>query len=164
MGKLTKEQQNILLRIERARILLSADLTNKVITERDILDLLKEKSDFGLNLRMIYKSKGNFGVKIGLDYKSKVLREIFNCPFLLCDQKQLPLSIKQILPIILKARYDNELDELYCLEEQNLISSDELLERKEMLKYCYYGTSEEGKAILKNNSVKKLKYTKTSKK
>lgn len=143
MGRKVSEKTLMLLRIERARIELNADLYNGLVTEADIYELFNCGLEFGL-------SKSN-------DIKIKRLKEIFNCPFLLCDQDILSFNMKKLLPMILKSRYTTEVEELYKLYEDGLMSPEELLNRKELIKFAFYNTSKEGKYILKNGHVKQVK-------
>lgn len=143
MGRKVSEKTLMLLKIERARIELKADLYNGLVTEADIYEVFNCGLEFGL-------SKSN-------DIKTKRLKEIFNCPFLLCDQDILSLDMKKLLPMMLKSRYTTEVEELYRLYEDGLISPEELLERKELIKFVFYNSSKDGKDILKNGHVKRVK-------
>ena len=142
---LTDKKKINLIRIEEARQSLNIYLENGFITEEDILHLLKVKNDYGFK----YKNKAH-------SYKSSVLRSIYNSPFILCDQDCLSLNIKQLLPIILKSRYDKEIDELKYMLENGLIKKQEYIEEEKLLKYNYYDSSLEGKSILKNGHVDNL--------
>lgn len=142
---LTDKKKINLARIETARHTLNIYLENGFITEEDILHLLKVKSDYGFK----YKDRKH-------SYKSSVLRDIFNSPFILCDQDCLSLNIKQLLPIILKTRYDKEIDELKYMLENGYINKEESIEAEKLLKYNYYGSSKDGKSILKNGHVDNL--------
>lgn len=142
MKELKRKQQLLLLRIEKARIMLSGELEREFITTRDIISSFSKDSN--------YRLSNNH------EYKICVLKNIINSPFLLCDQDNLDIEIKKLLPNILKVRYDIELEELYVLYENGDISDNELLESKEMLKFCYYESSVEGKQILKTGKVKNV--------
>lgn len=142
MKKLTKNQELLLLRIEKARVMLTGELERGFITSRDIISCFSKDSN--------YRLSNNY------EYKINVLKNIINCPFLLCNQDNLDMDIKKILPNILKERYDSEMEELYTLHENGDITDDELLESKEMLKFCYYESSVEGKQIFKNGKLKKI--------
>ena len=142
MKKLTKEQELMLLKIERGRAILACELEKGFIDSGDIARLFRHDISYGF--------------KKARDYREKVLIHIFNNPYMLCDQDNLDIDIKKLLPQILKTRYDIELEELYALYEQCYISDDELLERKEMLKFCYYESSVDGEEIAKNGKVRKL--------
>lgn len=143
MGKLTNDKKINLLKIKRERLFLGIDLENGLIKENDILSLLKVDSEYGY-----IKRQGR------LYYKESVLKQIYNCPFLLCDQELLSKKVKSIIPIFLNTRYDMELDELDILVETGQISYDEYLNLKEMLKFCYYESSNEGKEILKKGHIR----------
>lgn len=140
MEKLTKKK--VLIRIEQARFILGSEIECGLITTNDIIRLFNKDDHYRLT-----KVK---------DYKDQQLRNIANAPFLLCDQDNLDLNIKKILPNILKVRFDTEVEELYYLYENGELSIDELLEKKEMLNFCYYGSSMDGKNILKNGKVKSV--------
>ena len=113
MSGLTNSKKIKLLRIEKARLELAVNLKNKLITEEDILSLGHKNINYGIN-----KSK----IKLG--YKQAVLRSIFNCPFVLCDQDNLNLCIKKILPIFLKSRYKVEEEELKYQYNEGYISKE----------------------------------------
>lgn len=142
---LTDKKKINLVRIESARHSLNTYFENGFITEEDILHLLKVKSDYGFK----YKDRKQ-------SYKLNVLRDIFNSPFILCDQDNLSLNIKQLLPLILKSRYDREIDELKYMLENGYINKEEYIEEEKLLKYNYYGSSKDGKSILKNGHVDNL--------
>lgn len=142
---LTDKKKINLVRIETARHALNIYLENGFITEEDILHLLKVKSDYGFK----YKDKVQ-------TYKKCILRDIFNSPFILCDQDSLSLNVKQLLPIILKSRYDKEIDELKYMLENGFINKEEYIEEEKLMKYNYYGSSKDGKSILKNGHVDNL--------
>ena len=142
---LTDKKKENLVRIEQARHTLNLYLQNAFITEEDILHLLKVKNDYGFK----YKNKFH-------SYKSSVLRSIYNSPFILCDQDYLSLNVKQLLPLILKCRFEKEIDELKYMLENDLIGKEEYTEQEKLIKYCYYGSSKDGKNILKNGHVDNL--------
>ena len=143
---ITAKKKIILTRIEAGRCKLSKQLQSGFITESDILSLLTVKSDFGFKQNTKQES-----------YKLKVLRDIFNSPFLLCDQDCLSLNIKQLLPIILKCRFEMEMEELKYMLDDGLVNSQEYIEQEKLLKYCYYGSSTDGRSILRNGHVSILK-------
>ena len=138
MEKLDKKA--LLVKIEEARIMLGFDLENGLITNDDIINSLTQDNNYRLSTIS--------------GYKSKLLRDIANAPFLLCDQDSLDLNIKKLLPSILHVRFNMEMEELYALYENGDLSADELLTEKKMLKFCYYESSVDGKHILKNGHVK----------
>lgn len=138
MNKITK--QKVLMRIEKARLILGSEIECGLITSKDIIKTFSTSDSYRLQ-----KVK---------DYKEQQLRNIANSPFLLCDQNKLDLNIKKVLPNLLKVRYDSEVEELYYLYENGHISNDELFEQKEMLNLCYYHSSVDGKSILKTGHVK----------
>lgn len=143
---ITAKKKIILTRIEAGRYKLSKQLESGFITESDILSLLTVKSDFGLK----QNTKGE-------SYKLRVLRDIFNSPFLLCDQDYLSINIKQLLPVMLKCRYDMEIEQLRYMLDDGLINGEEYIEQEKLLKYSYYGSSTDGRSILRNGHVSILK-------
>ncbi|MBR6689921.1 MAG: hypothetical protein IKL65_01150 [Bacilli bacterium] len=110
---ITEKKKLLLIRIEQAREILNIELKNGLITELDILHLLKEGTDYGFKC----KDKPQ-------NYKKSVLRSIFNSPFVLCDQKYLSLNIKQVLPLMLYSRYQIEMNELNGMLENGFISNE----------------------------------------
>lgn len=145
MGRLSNEKKNKLIRIEIARDRLEYNLKSGVIEESEIFNLTQVHSDYGI-------------VKFHETFKNTkdILKEIYNCPFLLCDLKDISIELKKILPIFLEYRYDMEISELDYLYKQNYISKDELDKEKDMLEFCYYGSSLDGKEILKTGHVKNV--------
>ena len=113
MKKLTKEQELMLLKIERGKAILACELKKGFIDSRDIARLFRHNISYGF--------------KKARDYREKILIHIFNNPYMLCDQDNLDIDIKKLLPNILKTRYEIEVEELYTLYEQGYISDDELL-------------------------------------
>lgn len=142
MKELTKEQHIILLKIEKARITLAGELQRGYITTRDIISTFLKDSE--------YRLSNNH------EHKTNILKNIINSPFILCDQDNLEMDIKKLLPNILKTRYDLEMEELYSLYNNGDITDDELLDGKQMLKFCYYESSMDGKQIFKNGKVKSV--------
>lgn len=144
MSRLTNSKKIKLLSIEKARLQLSVDLKNGLIKEEDII-LLGYKSI-------------NYGFKCGKSsYKQSVLRNIFNSPFVLCDQDSLSLNIKKILPVFLEARYKTEQEELKYQYEQCYISKEEYEKELDELEFVYYKSSLDGKNILKTGHVSDVK-------
>ena len=140
------EKKNILLeRIQEQRNIFKMDFHNGLITEEEIMKLLYVKGDYGFK----YKDRLH-------TYKSNVLRNIFNSPFILCDQDELSITMKKFLPFLINARYDMEIEELDNQLGLNYISNDEYFERKKLLKFCYYESSIDGKSILKTGHVKNV--------
>jgi len=139
---LTEKKNELLKQIEEARNLFKIDFNNGVITEEEILGLLKVKGDYGFK----YKDRLH-------SYKSNVLRSIFNSPFVLCDQDDLSFIVKKFLPFFLASRYDMEIEELQKQLKLDYIAKEEYEEKKKLLKFCYYGSSIDGKSILKTGHV-----------
>lgn len=144
MGRLTNSKKIKLLRIEKARLQLAIDLRNGLITEEDIIKLGTKDV--------------NYGFKYGkTNYKLSVLKSIFNCPSILCDQEYLSLSIKKILPLFLDSRYRTEQDELKYQYEEGYISKEEYEKELDELEFVYYKSSLDGKNILKTGHVREVK-------
>lgn len=131
-----------LFRIKEAKRELAICLKNRFINMDDIKGVFKSSDDYGLSIEY-------------MNYKIKILKQIFNCPFLLLDQ-DLSINIKKLLPEFLKYRYDMEISELDNLLELGLISEDEYINEKEILKLYYYKTSDEGRVILKKGKIKSI--------
>ena len=142
---LTEIKKENLKRIKHARKILSLELENGLIKEEDILRLLSKKCDYAFK----YTGKKQ-------SYKQGVLRDIFNSPFVLCDQEYLSLNIKQILPLILKCRYEMEMEELDYSLENCFISQEDYEKSKNILYFNYYLSSQDGKNILKTGHVKDI--------
>lgn len=142
---LTEIKKENLKRIKHARKILSLKLENGLITEDDILGLLNKRSDYG------FRNKENTQ-----SYKQSVLRSIFNSPFVLCDQENLSLTIKQLLPLVLNCRYQMEIEELDHLLEDCFISKEDYEKSKNILYFNYYLSSKDGKNILKTGHVDNL--------
>lgn len=143
MGRLTNEKKSKLLKIETERTILSMHLENNFIEEGDLINLLKVNYDYGFP---------NLNQKNS--YKLKILRNIFNCPFLLCDQKNLSIEMKKVLPIFLGCRYAMEKEELESQYKLGYLNKEELEKELDMLDFCYYKSSFDGKNILKEGHVK----------
>lgn len=143
MANLNKEKHMTLLKIERAKAMLDCDIKNNLINEEEIYELFKNDSNFGVSNP---KAKDN---------KLTSLIQIYNCPFLLFDQN-LSLELKKELIIFAKKRYEMELNELDRLFSLDYISQEEYIYDKEMIKFCYYKSSKEGKSILNKSQCKKL--------
>ena len=86
MKKLLERQKN-LIRINNKRSEINLALQNGLITEDDIISLLKKDINYGVRNLQSYQSP-----------KNKMLKNIFNCPFLLCDQEILSDELKLLLP------------------------------------------------------------------
>lgn len=137
MKQLTREMQRRLYNIEKVKTELSKYLEASIITEKDIFCLLKKDMNFGVR----YLDSSN-------NPKEKMLKNIFNCPFLLCDQKLISNDIKELLPYFLRARYETEKETLRVYFEQSFIDENEYKEELENLKFFYYESSNDGRCIL----------------
>lgn len=142
---LTEIKKENLKRIKYARKILNLELENGLITEDDVLSLLNKRNDYG------FRNKGKTQ-----SYKQSVLRDIFNSPFILCDQENLSLNIKQLLPLFLNCRYQMEIEELDSLLEGCFISKEDYEKLKKIIDFNYYGSSKDGKNILKTGHVDNL--------
>ena len=143
MDNLDIKREEALERINKARIMLDQELEYGLITDSDILGLFKKDKNYSLN-----KAR---------NYKELLLRQIICSPFVLCDQDRLSLDLKKLLPMILKIRSKDEIEELEKIHKLGFINAEELKEEKEMVKFIYYLSSEEGRQILKNGKVKNVK-------
>lgn len=145
METLYKDEKIKLLQIKKAKIALGIDLENGLITENEILNLFNYDHNYSITNQKTF------------DYKKSILKQIYNCPFLLCDQEKLSFKVKTELISFLKNRYEMELNELDKLLELEYLSYDEYLYEKKMLKFCYYKSSEDGEKNLNKEYNKKLK-------
>ena len=141
MKKLLERQIN-LTRINKKRNELELALQTGLILEEDIIDLIKKDTNYGVKVHNI---SGN--------PKEAMLKNIFNCPFLLCDQDMLSPEFKKLLPCFLSARYEAEKDILRLYFEQTFLDEDEYKEELENLKFFYYESSNDGKSILETGHV-----------
>ena len=143
MDNLEIRKDETLERINRARMILDQALECGLITDTDIFGLLKKDKNYSLG-----KTK---------NYKELLLRQIVGSPFVLCDQDRLGLDVKKVLPIILRIRCKDEMEELQKMKELGFINDEEFKEEREMIKFSYYLSSEDGRQILKNGHVKNVK-------
>ena len=152
MGRLTNSKKEKLVRIETARYILGKHLENGLITIEDIMALACKNANYGLKI-----SDKKYS------YKASVLKDIFNCPFLLCDQENLSIEIKKLLPIFLNTRYQIEKDMLDYYYKECYFSKEEYDKEIDELDFVYYKSSNDGKKIQKtgtavgiNSKVKKI--------
>jgi len=138
MKKLLERQKN-LIRINNKRSEINLALQNGLITEDDIISLLKKDINYGVRNLQSYQSP-----------KNKMLKNIFNCPFLLCDQEILSDELKLLLPHLLSARYNTEKDALKVYLEQCFIDENEYNEELDNLNFFYYESSNDGRSILES--------------
>lgn len=146
MDRLSKKEEITLLKVEKQRAIISKYLFNGLITDKDIISLVNVKSDYGITYDINEISE-----------KEKVLKLIYNFPYLLCDQKKLSLEVKKILPLFLHCRYNMEKDEIEYLYNLGEYSKKEYKDIIKMLRFIYYKTSKDGKEILKTGHAKKIK-------
>lgn len=137
MGRLTNSKKIKLLRIEKARLELARELKTEFIDESDIMYVLSKDVNFGT----VKKREG---------FRHKILKDIMNCPFILCDQENLSPNIKVILPSILISRFNIEKNELDYQFENCYITEEEYNNELDELEYFYFKSTEEGKEIFKN--------------
>lgn len=142
MDNTFRERKLLLLKIQSGRLKLREDLACGTITTEDIIWLSKRDCGYGLE-------------KVTTE-KEKLLQEIYNSPFLLCDQDNLDLRIKTLLPYILENRYKTEIEELKYFYSSGFITKEELKAKRDLIKYSYYYTSEDGQYILRRGHVKTL--------
>ena len=135
-----KERKIAALRIDAARLRIGKELEGNLIGTDDLIGLLIQSNDFGL-------------IPV-VSIKEKVLQEIFNAPFLLCDQAVLDVEVKKLLPDILANRYRQEIEELKYYRSLGYMTREEANEQLEFIKFCYYYTSEEGQYILRRGHIK----------
>ena len=123
-----------LLRVEKAKFELDRELKTQFINELDILYVLGKDVNYGVS-----KEKTSF--------RHQILKDIMNCPFILCDQEYLSTNIKEMLPYILISRFNIEKDELNYQFENFYIDEETYNKELEELEYFYFKSSEEGKKI-----------------
>ena len=143
MGRLLKEKADKLIRIEMARAEINFNLANGFITDSDILSLNFVKPNFGID-----------NINRRKEPKTAILMDIYNCPFILCDQENLSLEVKQILPSFLAYRYEIEVKQLYNYYKQGMLSKEEYTKQRDIIKFCYYKSTVDGKSILETGHVK----------
>lgn len=142
MPKLTNRKKILLLEIEKQRAFIGYNLSTNEITDNDIMELANVKSGYGL-------SKSN-------SYKERILKYIYNAPFLLCDQPCLGINVKKILPMFLFVTYQAQIEELKCYYEQGQCSKEEFETEQDLIEFMYYNSSEDGKQIKKTGHVKEV--------
>ncbi len=139
MEDLQLRKENELQRIIKARKIMTQALECGLITTQDIYNLLKKDKNYAFS-----KAK---------NYKELLLKQIIISPFVLCDQELLDVELKKILPMMLQARYQDEIEELEMMQELEYIDKKELNVEKEMTKFVYYLSSCEGRQILTNGYI-----------
>ena len=137
MGRITNTKKIKLLRIEKARFELGRELQTEFINKADIMYILSKDVNYGT-----HKQQESF--------RHKILKDIMNCPFLLCDQENLSPEIKKMLPYILTSRFNIEKDELDYQFKNFYIDEETYNEEIAELEYFYFKSTEEGKEIFKN--------------
>lgn len=142
--KIQKERRIKLIGIEIDRLNIKKYLEDEYITDEDILAL----SNIDKNYGVLSNQKS--------DCKTTILKHIYNCPFLLCDQEGVSVEIKQILPLFLNYRYSIEIKELDNLYKQGYINQKEYYKQKDLIKFYYYLSSKDGKEILKYGRIQNI--------
>ena len=137
MGRISNERKIRLLKIEKARIELGRELKTGFINDSDIMYMLSKDVNFGTHKKREF-------------FRHKILKDIMNCPYLLCDQENLSPNIKVILPSILISRFNIEKNELDYQFENCYITEEEYNNELDELEYFYFKSTEEGKEIFKN--------------
>lgn len=135
-------KENLLKRIQLLRFKLNKEIENGLISEDDIISVIKG------NINYIFCKD-----KKVQSYKQKVLKDIYNCPFLLCDQNNVSLKIKKLLPLFLNMRYLKEIEEIEYLLKSSYINNKEYEELIKVTKFTYFESSIDGKNILENGQV-----------
>ena len=142
--KIQKERRIKLIGIEIDRLNIKKYLEDEYITDEDILAL----SNIDKNYGVLSNQKS--------DCKTTILKHIYNCPFLLCDQESVSEEIKQILPLFLNYRYNIEIKELDNLYNQGYVNTKEYYKQKDLIKFYYFLSSKEGKEILKYGRIQNI--------
>lgn len=137
MERLSNSKKIKLLRIEKARFELGRELETGFINDSDIMYMLSRDVNFGTHKKREF-------------FRRKILKDIINCPFILCDQENLSPNIKAILPSILISRFNIEKDELDYQFENCYIDEETYNKELDELEYFYFKSTEEGKEIFKN--------------
>lgn len=137
MGRLSNSKKIKILRIEKARLELGRELQTGFIDDSDIMYMLSKDVNFGTHKKREF-------------FRYKILKDIMNCPFLLCDQEYLSPKIKFMLPYILISRFNIEKDELDYQFENCYIDEETYNKELDELEYFYFKSTEEGKEIFKN--------------
>ena len=135
-------KENLLKKIQLLRFKLNKEIENGLISEDDIISVIKG------NINYIFCKD-----KKVQSYKQKVLKDIYNCPFLLCDQNNVSLKIKKLLPLFLNMRYLKEIEEIEYLLKSSYINNKEYEELISITKFTYFESSIDGKNILENGQV-----------
>lgn len=142
METLTHNRKIKLSRINQERTNVGRSLNNGFITEEDIINIIQKDINYGT--KTSYSSTNP---------KIKMLKNIFNCPFLLCDQENLSLEMKNLLPCFLSTRYNTEKNMLDYYLKECYIDEEEYKNEIDELKFVYYESSNDGKSILETGHV-----------
>ena len=142
MENLTKNRQENLNRLSKVRKQVSDALQSGLLTDADIINIVGKDANYGIR-----------NISAHQNLKGMMLKNIFNCPFLLCDQEYLSAQIKELLPHLLKARYNTEKDTLNCYLEQCFIDESEYKQELEDLEFYFYKSSNDGINIIETGHV-----------
>lgn len=143
MGRLSLERKKTLNKIKEMRFIIKKIIDKGLITENDVLYFSRLTYPY----TAYYDSKKTFN-------RTKYLNQIFTSPFLLCDQENLKINIKVLLPNLLEYRYNYEIEELKYQLDKGYITKEEYNNMEDDLYFAYYLSSEDGKSIIKNGKVK----------
>ena len=127
------------LKIDKQRYYLEELLKSGKIDEKMLVNLMNQDSSFGVPYS---------GEKLTLE--KEALREIYNAPFLLCDQEYLSDNIKKLLPIFLDNFYKRNREGFKKQYDDGDITGNEYARRVKLLKYITYESSGDGKNIKMN--------------
>ena len=127
-----------LLKIEQYRYGIENAIKANVLSNEDILGLLNVDINYGLDINRCR------------DNKERMMKTIYNAPFILCDIDLFDKNMKQVIYSLLKYRYEIELKEINYDLNKCYISEEEYNEKIEMLIYNYFYSSEEGKSFFED--------------
>ena len=120
------------VRFERYRYIIENLIKKNKLTNEDIIGLLNVDINYGL-----YFDKNTSS-------KDRILKTIYNAPFILCDINLFDKNMKQVIYSLLKYRYEQEINELNYDLEHVYINEDEYNDRLEMINFNYFYSSKEG--------------------
>ena len=132
---MTNELIVMFVRIDRDRYKLEQILQKNIITDDDIFSLLRKNALYGF-----IKPKNK-------DIKDYWLKQIFNAPYLLCDQN-VSDNVKKILPLLLEKIFIYNKEDLDNKYKNKYITKQEYLNSIEFLNQVFYNSSEDGKSII----------------
>ena len=127
------------LKIDKQRYYLDMLLESGKINEKMLVNLMMKDSFFGIP---------HSGEELTLE--EQALREIYNAPYLLCDQEHLSDNVKKLLPIFLESFYKRNREDLKRSYEEGDMTGNEYASVVKKLRYATYESSEDGKCIKQN--------------